>query len=34
MPQRGKAMADFSLYDLEKHIGERAAASADASYTR
>src|SRR6516165_5725567 len=34
MPQPGKAMASFSLYDLEKHIGERAAASADASYTR
>ena len=34
MPQRGKAMAPFSLYDLEKRIGERAQASAEASYTR
>ena len=34
MPQPGKAMASFSLYDLEKRIGERAQASAEASYTR
>jgi phosphoribosyl-ATP pyrophosphohydrolase len=34
MPQRGKAMADFSLYDLEKRIAERAQASPQASYTR
>src|SRR6516164_4471667 len=34
MPQRSKAMADFSLYDLERRIGERAQASAEASYTR
>ena len=34
MPQRTKAMADFSLYDLEKRIGERAQASAEVSYTR
>jgi phosphoribosyl-ATP pyrophosphohydrolase len=34
MPQPGKAMADFSLYDLEKRIGERAQASAEVSYTR
>lgn len=34
MPQRTKAMADFSLYDLEKRIAERAQASAEVSYTR
>jgi phosphoribosyl-ATP pyrophosphohydrolase len=34
MPQGGKAMADFSLYDLEKRIAERAQASPQASYTR
>ena len=34
MPQRTKAMADFSLYDLEQRIGERAQASAEVSYTR
>jgi phosphoribosyl-ATP pyrophosphohydrolase len=34
MPQPGKAMADFTLYDLEKRIGARAQASAEASYTR
>ena len=34
MPQRAKAMADFSLYDLEKRIAERAQASAEVSYTR
>jgi len=27
-------MAPFSLYDLEKRIGERAQAAAEASYTR
>jgi len=27
-------MSDFSLYDLEKRIGERANAAADVSYTR
>ena len=27
-------MGDFSLYDLEKRIAERARASAEASYTR
>lgn len=27
-------MTDFSLYDLEARIGERAAAGADVSYTR
>jgi phosphoribosyl-ATP pyrophosphohydrolase len=27
-------MSHFSIYDLEQRIGERAAASADVSYTR
>jgi phosphoribosyl-ATP pyrophosphohydrolase len=30
----GKSMSDFSIYDLEQRIGERAAASAEVSYTR
>ncbi|HEX3501654.1 MAG TPA: phosphoribosyl-ATP diphosphatase [Stellaceae bacterium] len=30
----GKSMSDFSIYDLEQRIGERAAASAEDSYTR
>jgi phosphoribosyl-ATP pyrophosphohydrolase len=34
MPQPGKAMADFSLQDLERRIGERAQASPEVSYTR
>jgi phosphoribosyl-ATP pyrophosphohydrolase len=30
----GRIMSHFSVYDLEQRIGERAAASADVSYTR
>jgi phosphoribosyl-ATP pyrophosphohydrolase len=30
----GKSMSDFSIYDLEQRIGERAGASAEVSYTR
>jgi len=30
----GRAMDQFSVYDLERRIGERAAAIADVSYTR
>jgi phosphoribosyl-ATP pyrophosphohydrolase len=30
----GRSMSQFSLYDLERRIEERAAASADVSYTR
>jgi phosphoribosyl-ATP pyrophosphohydrolase len=30
----GRAMSDFSIYDLERRIGERAAASGEVSYTR
>jgi phosphoribosyl-ATP pyrophosphohydrolase len=30
----GRRMSQFSLYDLERRIEERAAASADVSYTR
>jgi phosphoribosyl-ATP pyrophosphohydrolase len=29
-----KAMTEFSVYDLERRIGERATASAEVSYTR
>src|SRR5215467_15860581 len=30
----GKVMEQFSVYDLERRIDERAASSADVSYTR
>jgi phosphoribosyl-ATP pyrophosphohydrolase len=30
----GKSMSDFSVYDLERRIGERATASPEDSYTR
>jgi phosphoribosyl-ATP pyrophosphohydrolase len=30
----GKTMSEFSIYDLERRIGERATASAEVSYTR
>lgn len=30
----GKSMSDFSIYDLERRIAERANASAEVSYTR
>ena len=31
---RGTAMDDFTIYDLERRVEERAAASPDVSYTR
>jgi phosphoribosyl-ATP pyrophosphohydrolase len=30
----GRSMSQFSIYDLERRIDERAAANADVSYTR
>jgi phosphoribosyl-ATP pyrophosphohydrolase len=30
----GRGMSQFSIYDLERRIDERAAANSDASYTR